>query len=85
MATPSLRMTQKQIILKIYFILLNEQLSEIPRQARNDANKREWTDCNLFTLLVDAATTYPPETLPASGVPNALANVLGYKWEQNEM
>ena len=26
---------------------------------------------------MDAATTYPPETLPASGVPNALANVLG--------
>ena len=87
-ATPSLRMTQKQIILKIYFILLNKLILRFFDFAHNGTETNNTILIKTLVIVFAyncSATTYPPETLPSSGVPNALANVLGYKWEQNEM
>ena len=55
---------------------------EIPRQARNDTETNNTILIKTLVIVFAyncSATTYPPETLPASGGPNALANVLGYK------
>ena len=82
MATPSLRMTQKHNNPKDIFYSTQQAYFEIPRQARNGTETNNTILIKTLVIVFAyncSATTYPPETLPASGVPNALANVLGYK------
>ena len=68
-------MTQKQNNPKDIFYSTQQAYFEIPRQARNDTETNNTILIKTLVIVFAyncSATTYPPETLPASGVPQLI-------------